>query len=75
MSDPAVVIAIDAGTTGIRSRAVFADGSPSVSAYQEFTQYFPTPGWVEHDANEIWNAVHATSVSYTHLTLPTKRIV
>jgi len=60
MSSTAVVIAIDAGTTGIRSRAVFADGSPSVSAYQEFAQYFPTPGWVEHDANEIWQAVHAT---------------
>jgi glycerol kinase len=60
MSESAVVIAIDAGTTGIRSRAVFADGRPSVSAYQEFTQYFPTPGWVEHDANEIWNAVHST---------------
>jgi len=60
MSQTAVVIAIDAGTTGIRSRAVFADGSPSVSAYQEFRQYFPKPGWVEHDANEIWQAVHTT---------------
>ena len=60
MSHTAVVIAIDAGTTGIRSRAVFADGTPSVSAYQEFTQYFPKPGWVEHDANEIWQAVHTT---------------
>ena len=60
MSQSGVVIAIDAGTTGIRSRAVFADGTPSVSAYQEFTQYFPKPGWVEHDANEIWNAVHTT---------------
>ena len=59
MSTP-VVIAIDAGTTGIRSRAVFADGRESISSYQEFTQYFPTPGWVEHDANEIWQAVHHT---------------
>jgi len=55
-----VVIAIDAGTTGIRSRAVFADGRESISSYQEFTQHFPTPGWVEHDANEIWQAVHNT---------------
>ena len=60
MSQSTVVIAIDAGTTGIRSRAVFADGRASISAYQEFTQYFPQPGWVEHDANEIWQAVHAT---------------
>ena len=55
-----VVIAIDAGTTGVRARAVFTDGRPSISCYQEFPQYFPQPGWVEHDANEIWNAVHAT---------------
>ncbi len=55
-----VVIAVDAGTTGIRSRAVFADGRPAVASYREFTQHFPRPGWVEHDAGEIWDAVGAT---------------
>lgn len=55
-----VVIAIDAGTTGVRSRAVFTDGRPSISSYREFTQFFPQPGWVEHDATEIWSAVSAT---------------
>jgi glycerol kinase len=54
------VIAIDAGTTGVRSRSVFADGRPSVGAYQEFTQHYPRPGWVEHDPIEIWNAVVTT---------------
>ena len=54
------VVAIDAGTTGVRSRAVFADGRPSVSSYREFTQHFPRPGLVEHDAAEIWAAVLAT---------------
>lgn len=54
------VIAIDAGTTGIRSRAVFMDGRPGLSSYREFTQHFPQPGWVEHDATEIWQAVQAT---------------
>jgi len=54
------VIAIDAGTTGVRSRAVFTDGRPPVAAYREFTQYFPRPGWVEHDATEIWEAVKTT---------------
>jgi glycerol kinase len=44
------VIAIDAGTTGVRSRAVFVDGRPTVAAYREFTQHYPQPGWVEHDA-------------------------
>lgn len=55
-----VVIAIDAGTTGVRSRAIFADGRDSLSSYREFTQFFPQPGWVEHDANEIWTVVAAT---------------
>ena len=56
----AVVLAIDAGTTGVRTRAVFDDGQKSFSAYREFTQYFPQPGWVEHDAAEIWSAVVTT---------------
>ncbi|MFV0309717.1 MAG: glycerol kinase GlpK [Desertimonas sp.] len=54
------IIAIDAGTTGIRSRAVFTDDRPTVAAYREFTQHFPRPGWVEHDAEEIWAAVQDT---------------
>ena len=57
---PTCVVAIDAGTTGIRSRVVFADARPAVAAYREFTQHFPRPGWVEHDAVEIWDAVRAT---------------
>jgi glycerol kinase len=56
----AFVIAIDAGTTGVRSRAVFTDDRPAVASYREFTQHFPQPGWVEHDAEEIWHAVRAT---------------
>jgi len=55
-----VVLALDAGTTGVRTRAVFTDGRPSVASYLEFTQHFPQPGWVEHDAVEIWDAVEAT---------------
>lgn len=59
------VLAIDAGTTGVRTRAVFTDGRPSFSSYREFTQHFPQPGWVEHDASEIWNAVVATLADVT----------
>ncbi len=55
-----VVIAIDAGTTGIRSMAVDQHGAIAHSCYQEFTQYYPQPGWVEHDATEIWEAVKHT---------------
>ena len=56
----AVVISIDAGTTGVRSFAVDENGTPQGRAYREFTQFFPQPGWVEHDATEIWNAVCET---------------
>ena len=56
----AVVISIDAGTTGVRSFAVDEQGKPQGWAYREFTQFFPQPGWVEHDAIEIWEAVQAT---------------
>lgn len=51
------VLAIDAGTTGVRSRAVFTDGRDGPVQYREFEQHFPRPGWVEHDATEIWRAV------------------
>ena len=54
------VIAIDAGTTGVRSRAIFADGGETASAYQEFAQIYPEPGWVEHDAEEIWAVTRTT---------------
>jgi glycerol kinase len=55
-----VVIAIDAGTTGVRSLAVRPDGTTAGFSYREFTQHFPQPGWVEHDASEIWAAVQTT---------------
>jgi glycerol kinase len=56
----AVVIAIDAGTTGVRSLAVNPSGAIRGWSYREFPQYFPAPGWVEHDAEEIWDAVVTT---------------
>lgn len=56
----AVVVAVDAGTTGVRTLAVDEDGTVAGWAYREFPQYFPRPGWVEHDADDIWEAVQAT---------------
>ena len=56
----AVVLSIDAGTTGIRTLAIDEHGRVLRRAYREFTQYFPQPGWVEHDAEEIWSATVAT---------------
>ena len=60
MPQTSYIMAIDAGTTGVRCRAVFIDGQEVVASYREFTQYFPEPGWVEHDAKEIWRAVVET---------------
>jgi glycerol kinase len=48
------VLAIDQGTTGSTCMVVSADGEVLGHAYSEFTQHFPRPGWVEHDASEIW---------------------
>lgn len=56
----AIIVSIDAGTTGVRSFAVDESGRPVGWAYREFPQYFPQPGWVEHDATEIWDAIVAT---------------
>jgi glycerol kinase len=53
------ILSLDQGTTS--TRAILFDRSGRVvhSAQQEFTQYFPNPGWVEHNANEIWGSVLA----------------
>jgi glycerol kinase len=53
------VLAIDQGTTGSRALLVGRDGSILGSAYEEFPQYFPAPGRVEHDADEIWSSVRS----------------
>jgi glycerol kinase len=56
----AYVVAVDAGTTGVRALAVDERATVVDVAYRELTQHFPRPGWVEHDAAEIWNHVVAT---------------
>ena len=58
MSTPAVV-AIDQGTTGTTVLVINAEGRVIGRAYAEFTQHFPQPGWVEHDAEEIWQVTCA----------------
>jgi glycerol kinase len=55
-----VSIAIDAGTTGIRALVVDERARVVDVAYRELTQYFPRPGWVEHDPTEIWELVRST---------------
>jgi len=52
------ILTLDQGTTG--SRAIIYDklGRIVTSAYQEYPQHFPKPGWVEHDPEDIWNTVN-----------------
>ena len=54
------ILAIDQGTTGTRTYLFDKSGEVAGSAYQEITQHFPQPGWVEHDATEILDSVQAT---------------
>ncbi len=55
-----VVLAIDAGTTGVRTVAVDEHGCARWRSYRELPQHYPRPGWIEHDADEIWAAVGET---------------
>jgi glycerol kinase len=52
---PEFILAIDQGTTSSRAIIFDRSGSIKAAARREFTQYFPRPGWVEHDADEIWS--------------------
>lgn len=51
------ILALDQGTTSSRAILFNKDGEMIHVAQKEFTQYFPKPGWVEHDANEIWGSI------------------
>ncbi len=69
------ILSIDQGTTGSRAFLFDLNGKVVGTAYQEFKQYFPKPGWVEHDAEEIWQscvavitkALHASNLSPQHI--------
>ena len=60
MPTPRFILALDAGTTSSRSILFNHDANIVAVAQKEFAQHFPQPGWVEHDANEIWNTQRAT---------------
>lgn len=56
MPNTACILSIDQGTTGTTALLVDVQGTIIAQGYQEFTQHYPHPGWVEHDPEEIWNA-------------------
>jgi glycerol kinase len=49
------ILALDQGTTSSRAIVFDRNGLPVASAQKEFTQFYPKPGWVEHDPDEIWS--------------------
>jgi glycerol kinase len=56
-----VILAIDQGTTGTTCLVFDRSGEVRGRAYSEFQQHFPRPGWVEHDANEIWEVTRGVA--------------
>ncbi|MCD7812829.1 MAG: glycerol kinase GlpK [Lachnospiraceae bacterium] len=56
------IMALDAGTTSNRCILFDHGGNPCSIAQKEFTQYFPKPGWVEQDADEIWSTLLGVAV-------------
>jgi glycerol kinase len=57
-----VILAIDQGTTGTTCLVFDAEGRIAGRAYSEFEQHFPQPGWVEHDAGEIWATTRRVAI-------------
>jgi glycerol kinase len=56
-----MILAIDQGTTGTTCIVFDEQAEPVGRSYREFAQHFPRPGWVEHDAQEIWEVTHAVA--------------
>ncbi len=54
----AYILALDLGTTGNRALLFDREGRVVSQAYREMTQYYPQPGWLEHDPREIWEQTH-----------------
>ena len=52
------ILALDLGTTGNRTILFNRQGEIVAQAYKELTQYYPQPGWLEHDPEEIWQDTH-----------------
>jgi glycerol kinase len=57
-----MILAIDQGTTGTTCIVFDEQGRSRGRAYSEFEQYFPKPGWVEHDAAEIWDVTRKVAI-------------
>jgi glycerol kinase len=75
MADDVYVGAIDQGTTGTRFMVFNRAGVPVGHAYREHSQIYPRPGWVEHDAREIWrNALAVVSEALSNVGIKPARL-
>jgi len=57
--DKKYILSLDQGTTSSRAILFEKNGRLTASSQKEFTQIYPEPGWVEHDAIEIWDTQYA----------------
>jgi len=57
------ILVIDEGTTSTRAMLFAPDGDCIASEARDLTQHYPRPGWVEHDAAEIWDKSHACAAA------------
>ncbi len=57
-----MILAIDQGTTGSTCLVLDEDARPIARAYREFRQHYPQPGWVEHDAAEVWEVTRSAAL-------------
>jgi glycerol kinase len=58
-----MILAIDQGTTGTTCLVFDDEGGVAGRGYSEFGQHFPRPGWVEHDAAEIWEVTRRVAAA------------
>ena len=68
-----MILAIDQGTTGSTCIVFDERGEVAGRAYREFEQHFPRPGWVEHDAGEIWDVTNAAPTPGPKINRPQNR--
>jgi glycerol kinase len=73
MSEPLILV-LDEGTTSTRAMLFTAAGEPRGAAQRELTQHYPRPGWVEHDADEIWHRTFECALEMVALAGGAERI-
>ena len=62
-------IGLDQGTTGTTTLLLDEEWNVVARGYKEHTQYYPKPGWVEHDADEIWASMLGVAVEAMNMNL------